>query len=68
LGKISYGLYVFHMLAIHLCAKLWGEAVHNLRAFLGYWCLSLLLTFAMAALSYRYFESPFSGSNSASGA
>jgi peptidoglycan/LPS O-acetylase OafA/YrhL len=47
------------MLAIHLCVRLWGGAVHNLRAFLGYWCLSLLLTFAMAALSYRYFESPF---------
>jgi len=59
LGKISYGLYVFHMLAIHLSLKLWGGAVHNLRTFLGYWCLSLLMTFAMAALSYRYFESPF---------
>ncbi|MFZ1157348.1 MAG: acyltransferase [Candidatus Sulfotelmatobacter sp.] len=59
LGKISYGLYVFHMLAIHVAVKLWGGAVHNLRAFLGYWCLSLLMTFAMAALSYRYFESPF---------
>jgi peptidoglycan/LPS O-acetylase OafA/YrhL len=46
LGKISYGLYVFHMLAIHLCVRSWGGAVHNLRAFLGFWCLSLLLTFA----------------------
>ncbi len=59
LGKISYGLYVFHMLAIHLSVKLWGGGVHNLRDFLGYWCLSLLMTVAMAVLSYRYFESPF---------
>lgn len=59
LGKISYGLYVFHMLAIHLSVKLWGGAVHNLRDFFFYWCLSLLVTFAMAALSYRYFELPF---------
>jgi peptidoglycan/LPS O-acetylase OafA/YrhL len=59
LGKISYGLYVFHMLAIHLSVKLWGGFVHTLRDFLGYWCLSLLMTITMAALSYRYFESPF---------
>jgi peptidoglycan/LPS O-acetylase OafA/YrhL len=59
LGKISYGLYVFHMLAIHLSLKLWGGYVHNFRAFLACWCLSLLMTFAMAAASYKYFESPF---------
>lgn len=59
LGKISYGLYVFHMLAIHLSLKLWGGYVHNLSSFVASWCVSLLLTFAMAAVSYKYFESPF---------
>jgi len=59
LGKISYGLYVFHMLAIHLSLKLWGGYVHNLQSFVASWCLSLLLTVAMAAASYKYFESPF---------
>jgi peptidoglycan/LPS O-acetylase OafA/YrhL len=47
------------MLAIHLSVKLWGGFVHNLHDFLGYWCLSLLVTITMAAFSYRYFESPF---------
>jgi peptidoglycan/LPS O-acetylase OafA/YrhL len=59
LGKISYGLYVFHLLAIHLSLKLWGGYVHTLRSFLACWCLSLLMTFAMAAASYKYFEAPF---------
>jgi peptidoglycan/LPS O-acetylase OafA/YrhL len=59
LGKISYGLYVFHMLAIHLSLKLWGGYVHTLRSFVAFWCLSLLVTFAMASASYKYFEAPF---------
>ena len=59
LGKISYGLYVFHELAQYLSAKLLGGSVHSLRAFVGYWSLSLSLTVVMAALSYQVFESPF---------
>jgi peptidoglycan/LPS O-acetylase OafA/YrhL len=59
LGKISYGLYVFHDLALYLSLKVFGGFVHNLRAFVAYWCLALSLTLGMAALSYRFFESPF---------
>ena len=43
LGKISYGLYVFHAAAIRIVPST---------------ILALPLTIAMAALSYRYVESP----------
>jgi len=59
LGKISYGLYVFHMLALYLVSKLIGGYAGNLGKFMIYWCLGLALTLVMAALSYRFFESPF---------
>lgn len=59
LGKISYGLYVFHMLAAYLVAKAFGGTIHDLRHFVPYWFLSLGLTLAVAALSYRFLESPF---------
>ncbi len=44
LGKISYGLYVFHAAAIRIVPSP---------------ILALPLTVAMAALSFRYLESPF---------
>jgi peptidoglycan/LPS O-acetylase OafA/YrhL len=44
LGKISYGLYVFHTAAIRVVPST---------------ILALPLTIAIAALSYRYLESPF---------
>lgn len=59
LGKISYGLYVFHMLAIRFALDLLGGSVHTLRGYIVYWCLGLLLTLVLAALSYRFYESPF---------
>jgi len=58
LGKISYGLYVFHGIALYLAVYLLG-GVHTLKAFIAYWWLGLGLTLAMAAVSYKYFESPF---------
>ena len=59
LGKISYGLYVFHLLGL-LCAKvlIWEthmpEFAGVLRAGLG-----LLFTIALAMASYRWLELPF---------
>jgi peptidoglycan/LPS O-acetylase OafA/YrhL len=58
-GKISYGLYVFHELAQYLILKAHGGYPHNARDFIIFWFASLLLTFVMAALSYRFFEAPF---------
>jgi peptidoglycan/LPS O-acetylase OafA/YrhL len=68
LGRISYGLYIFHALLFHLCFEA-GEhwlprrwlALHlppSVFPLVGT-MLVLALTIACAALSYRYFERPF---------
>jgi peptidoglycan/LPS O-acetylase OafA/YrhL len=54
LGKISYGLYVFHVAAIRLVQI----AVPSLAG-PGVLLIAFSLTVAMASLSYRYLESPF---------
>jgi peptidoglycan/LPS O-acetylase OafA/YrhL len=59
LGKISYGLYVFHMLALYLADKLVGGYARNWEKFILYWWLGLALTLLMASLSYRFYEAPF---------
>jgi peptidoglycan/LPS O-acetylase OafA/YrhL len=52
LGRISYGLYVFHVLAIKL--------VHKFHLpFMLHFSLSLLACIAIAWASYRWLESPF---------
>jgi peptidoglycan/LPS O-acetylase OafA/YrhL len=52
LGKISYGLYVFHLLAIRTVAGYGGRFPFNLA-------FSLFLTGVMAILSYELLEAPF---------
>ena len=59
LGKISYGLYVFHSLCLYLSAHLLGGYPRNLRQFIVFWCVGLALTIAFAAVSYKFLESPF---------
>jgi peptidoglycan/LPS O-acetylase OafA/YrhL len=63
LGKISYGLYVFHLLALEMvvsifvrvhAGKLWNDF-----GFIPASPLALLITIGLAALSYRYLERPF---------
>jgi peptidoglycan/LPS O-acetylase OafA/YrhL len=50
LGRISYGLYMFHTTVITACVAL-----------LGWWGapVSGVVTVALAAASYRWFEAPF---------
>ena len=54
LGKISYGLYVFHVAAIRLVQM----AAPSLPG-PGVLVIAFSLTVGTAALSYRYLESPF---------
>lgn len=63
LGKISYGLYIWHMLALEVVVRVLARPI----PFAGEWIESssfaalsaLLLTIAIAAASYRLLELPF---------
>ncbi len=59
LGRISYGLYVFHYLGISTARHWFGLGEQTSLKFAGFWCTSLAWTVAAAALSYRCFEGPF---------
>ena len=52
LGKISYGLYVFHQLSLSVFERWIGASFLALT-------LALIPTIVLAALSYRFFETPF---------
>ena len=59
LGKISYGLYVYHVLVLALMPRWparWGHGAGLSAARL---CLELLLSILVAGLSYRWIEQPF---------
>jgi peptidoglycan/LPS O-acetylase OafA/YrhL len=57
LGKISYGLYMYHILAIVICIKtlLYTNQLHDWLLY----PLSIVITIIMASLSYELFESRF---------
>jgi peptidoglycan/LPS O-acetylase OafA/YrhL len=63
LGKISYGLYVFHVLWLGLSRDvirhLAGGHLSSLASQLGVMAIALPATIITAMLSYRYLESPF---------
>lgn len=60
LGRISYGLYVFH----GACLLVVAVASHRIpfirfHTWMLRYTIPLPLTICIAALSYRYFETPF---------
>lgn len=62
LGKISYGLYVFHYACFYVVNALYRQLPTKpnfVVAFLGRGALAMALTILLATLSYRYLEQPF---------
>jgi peptidoglycan/LPS O-acetylase OafA/YrhL len=59
LGRISYGLYVFHILGLMIS----DYVVHNQGSSLGRYffrvAVAFAITVAFSAISYRWLESPF---------
>jgi len=53
LGKISYGLYVYHIFMLELAARIWPGSYWRAAVF------SFVGTIAVAAASYQLLERPF---------
>jgi len=58
LGRISYGLYVFHRLC-YLIAESFLGVVPGLMGYFVTVAVAFCLTLAFAGISYRFFEQPF---------
>ena len=62
LGKISFGIYVYHPLVIFLLSYLIKDYIHGMSYAYQYVIISVLVVFftiIVAAISYNYFEKPF---------
>lgn len=61
LGKISYGLYVYHIVWIHLVYKFYIDysiEIGSTRPYIFFVIVTFTGTILTAVLSYRYFEKP----------
>ena len=58
LGKISYGLYAYHVLSWRLSLQLFSR-YHPTHGMLLSWLCALAVTFLLAAASFKWLESPF---------
>lgn len=59
LGKISYGIYIIHVLVLVLLSKMWPQLNDNVWTYIWLSCLVLFLTVTLSYLSYEYYEKPF---------
>jgi len=58
LGRISFGLYVFHVLGLHLSSSILQRLGADHSAIFTA-VLGLAITISFASLSYRFYETPF---------
>jgi peptidoglycan/LPS O-acetylase OafA/YrhL len=58
IGKISYGIYVYHMIIIYLISFTLSSLEYEIDHFMLY-PVVLIFTILTATLSYKYFETPF---------
>jgi peptidoglycan/LPS O-acetylase OafA/YrhL len=64
LGKISYGLYVYHIVWIHLVYKFYkdyGIEVDGIRSYFVFIVTTFTMTVITSYFSYKYFEKPILG-------
>jgi peptidoglycan/LPS O-acetylase OafA/YrhL len=59
LGKISYGIYVYHELCLLISRHVFGGYTKHASGYMMSWVSALCMTILFAALSYRFLESPF---------
>ena len=62
LGKISFGIYIYHLLSVHLADKLLemnGITINNDKFALYLALISTVFSVLSAAISYQYFEKYF---------
>ena len=62
LGTISYGLYVYHIVVIHVLIHFSSQLQIHLDSAINLWIFaitSLMLSIGISSLSYHFFELPF---------
>lgn len=62
LGKISYGLYMYHNIVLAACLKFLlyeGITLNSVRGNVLYYAVAITITVVIASLSYEYFEKWF---------
>jgi len=62
IGKLTYGMYIFHVASI-LLSIMFCRLMFHIESRISYvgacWLMGLSVTYVMARLSWRYLESPF---------
>jgi peptidoglycan/LPS O-acetylase OafA/YrhL len=59
LGKISFGIYIYHPIIIFILSKYIGKIANTIYSYIFVYSLILLITITVAYLSYNYIEKPF---------
>jgi peptidoglycan/LPS O-acetylase OafA/YrhL len=59
LGRISYGLYVYHQVGLLVAGRAFPGHASSAKAWAAHFVLGLAMTIALAAASYAWLEKPF---------